>query len=143
MHIDHFIYNLEKRAKKNGLKFQVGKPANESAIVAFEERSGIKLPQQVKWFYLVCNGLKVEAPPLEIKLIDDLKADETGKIVFAIFDKKHRICFDASKNNTASQWDILNYDTGFVVTLTMASFWTNKVFAWLDKRRTIWKEETY
>ena len=101
------------------------------------------MPQQVKWFYLLCNGLKVEAPPLEIKSIEDLYTDKTGKIIFAIFDKRHRICFDVSKNNAASQWDILNYDNGFIVTLTMASFWTNKIFAWLDKRRTIWKEETY
>ena len=143
MHTDHFIQNLEKRANENGLKFQIGEPAVESAIVAFEERNGIKMPQQVKWFYLLCNGLKVEAPPLEIKSIEDLYTDKTGKIIFAIFDKRHRICFDVSKNNAASQWDILNYDNGFIVTLTLASFWTNKIFAWLDKRRTIWKEETY
>lgn len=143
MHTNHFIQNLEKRANITGLKFQVGKPAIESAFVAFEERNGITMPQQVKWFYLVCNGLNVEAPPLEIKSIEDLITDETGKIIFAIFDKRHHICFDVSKNNAASQWDISNYDTGFIVTLTMASFWTNKIFAWLDKQRTIWKEENY
>jgi hypothetical protein len=87
--------------------------------------------------------LKVETPPLEIKSIEDLEADNTGKIIFAVFDKKHRICLDISKTNSASQWYILNYDTGFVVTLTMASFSTNIIFAWLDKKRTIWKEETY
>ena len=30
-------------------------------------------------------------------------------------------------------------DTGDCVTLTMASFWSNKVFAWVDKRRPIWE----
>jgi hypothetical protein len=99
MHTDNFIQNLERLANKNGLKFKVRKPAIESAIVAFEEHNGITMPQQVKWFYLVCNGLKVEAPPLEIKSIEDLNIDETGKIIFAIFDKRHRICFDVSKNN--------------------------------------------
>jgi hypothetical protein len=143
MHTDHFIQNLEKRANKNGLKFKVRKPAIESAIVAFEERNRITMPQQVKLFYLMCNGLKVAAPSLEIKSIEELNIDEMGKIIFAVIDKRHRICFDVSKNNATPQWAILNYDTGFIVTLTMASFWTNKIFAWLDKRRTIWKEETY
>ena len=143
MHIDHFIPNLEKRSVKYGVNFHAGKPAIEQAIGAFEERNEIKMPEQVKWFYEKCNGLKVEAPALEIKSIENLDTDETGKIIFAIFDKKHRICFDVSKTNAASQWDILNYDTSFVVTLTMANFWTNKIFAWLDNKRTIWKEETY
>ncbi|NVJ17578.1 hypothetical protein [Myxococcus sp. AM010] len=30
-------------------------------------------------------------------------------------------------------------DTGDRVTLTMASFWSNKVFAWVDQRRPIWE----
>ena len=142
MHIDNFIPNLEKRSEKYGLNFQVGKPAIETAIGAFENRNEIKIPEQIKWFYQKCNGLRIEDPPLDIESIENLDADETGKIVFAIFDKMHRICFDISRTNAASQWDILNYDTGFVVTLTMASFWTNKIFAWLDNKRAIWKEET-
>jgi hypothetical protein len=143
MNIEHFILNLEKRSDKYGLNFKVENPASELAIGAFEKRIGTKIPEQVKWFYQKCNGLKVEAPPLEIKSIESLEVDEKGKIVFAIFDKRHRICFDASKTNTAKQWDISNYDTGFIVTFTMASFWANKIFAWLDKKRTIWKEETF
>ena len=143
MHIDHFILNLEKRSDRNGLTYQVGEPAADSAIAAFEERHEIKIPQQIKWFYQKFNGLVVEAPALEITPIENLDADEAGKIIFAIFNQKHRICFDTSQLNAASQWDILNYDSGFQITLTMASFWSNKIFAWLDKRRTIWQEETY
>jgi hypothetical protein len=143
MHIDHFIPNLEKRSGKNGLEIYLGETAIDSAITAFEERNAIIIPEQVMWFYQKCNGLKVEAPPLDIKPIEDLHIDEAGKIIFSVFDEQHRLCFDTSKINDASQWNILNYDTGFLVTLTMASFWTNKVFDWLDKKRTIWKEETY
>lgn len=143
MHIDHFILNLEKRSDKNGLDYQVGEPAMESAMRTFEERHEIKVPLQVRLFYQKCNGLVVEVPPLEITPIENLDADETGKIIFATFNQKHLICFDTSQLNAASQWDILNYDTNFHISLTMASFWSNKIFAWLDKRRTIWQEETY
>ena len=139
MHIDDFIPSLEKRSDKTGLRFQVEPPAIESDIEAFEKRYHLKIPEQVRWFYQKCDGLQIEDPALEIKSIDDLAIDGTGKVLFAIFDEKHRICFDVSKINAASQWDIVNDDTGFVVTLTMASFWTNKIFAWLDNKRTIWK----
>ncbi|WIG93856.1 hypothetical protein [Myxococcus sp. SDU36] len=30
-------------------------------------------------------------------------------------------------------------DSGDHVALTMASFWSNKVFAWVDQRRPIWE----
>ena len=143
MHIDHFIPNLRKRAEKNGLDIITENPAIDTAIAAYEERNEILIPEQVRWFYQKCNGLRVESPPLYVKPIEKLHADETGKTIFSIFDGQHRICFDTSKIYDAAQWDILNYDTGFLVTLTMASFWTNKVFAWLDRQRTIWKEETY
>jgi hypothetical protein len=29
------------------------------------------------------------------------------------------------------------------VTLTMASFWSNKIFGWLDRKRHIWEPEDY
>ena len=50
-----------------------------------------------------------------------------------------RLGFDLRRRNDAEQWDILNVDTGFRVTLTMASFWSNKVLAWVDKRRAVWE----
>ena len=87
MHIDNFIPNLEKRSEKYGLNFQVGKPAIETAIGAFENRNEIKIPEQIKWFYQKCNGLRIEDPPLDIESIENLDADETGKIV-ADFNRK-------------------------------------------------------
>lgn len=44
MHINYFIPNLEKRSEKYGLNFQVGKPANETAIEAFEKRNEVRIP---------------------------------------------------------------------------------------------------
>lgn len=53
------------------------------------------------------------------------------------------IAADLRKINEANEWDIINYNTGFVITKTFESFFANKVWAWLDRKRTIWKEEVY
>lgn len=55
--------------------------------------------------------------------------------------EKHLFCFDTQKLNKASQWDILEYHSKYLVTLTIGSFLLNKVWAWLDKGRVIWENE--
>ena len=60
------------------------------------------------------------------------------KIVFAKFNGKHDLAFLSSNLNQAEQWDIVNASTGFLITLTMASFWSNKLVAWLRSGREIY-----
>lgn len=49
------------------------------------------------------------------------------------------IAVDIRKTNEANEWDIINYETKYVITRTFESFFSNKVWAWLDRKRTIWK----
>lgn len=51
-------------------------------------------------------------------------------------------CFDTQELNKANQWDILEYHSKYLVTLTIGSFLLNKVWAWLDKGRVIWEDES-
>ena len=55
--------------------------------------------------------------------------------------EKHLFCFDTQKLNKAGQWDILEYQSKYLVTLTIGSFLLNKVWAWLEKGRAIWENE--
>ena len=57
--------------------------------------------------------------------------------------EKHLFCFDTQKLNKAGQWDILEYQSKYLVTLTIGSFLLNKVWAWLDKGRAIWENESW
>lgn len=57
--------------------------------------------------------------------------------------ENHVFCLDTQKLNCANQWNILEYHTKHLVTLTIGSFLLNKIWAWLDKGRTIWKDESY
>lgn len=56
---------------------------------------------------------------------------------------KISIVFDKSITNEAGEWNIINRETGFVITKTLSSFLHNKVWAWLDRSRCVWEEETY
>ena len=53
------------------------------------------------------------------------------------------IAIDIQTTNEAKEWDIINYNTNYLITKTLESFFVNKVWAWLDRQRTIWKEEVY
>lgn len=51
------------------------------------------------------------------------------------------IAFDRNKINEAGEWDIINLDSSFVITKTLSSFLNNKIWAWLERSREIWKDE--
>ena len=53
------------------------------------------------------------------------------------------IVFDKTSINDAGEWNIINRETGFVITKTLSSFLNNKIWAWLDRSRCIWNEEIY
>lgn len=53
------------------------------------------------------------------------------------------IAFDCSKKNEAGEWDIINYQSKYVITKTLSSFLNNKIWAWLDRKRRFWVEELY
>ena len=57
--------------------------------------------------------------------------------------EKHNISIDISEKNLAGEYNIVNGDTGYIITKTLASFLNNKIWAWLDRGRNIWKIEKY
>lgn len=138
MNTEHFILNLHKR--KN-LQLKIGRPSSISQLEDIEVKIKTKFPDPVKWFYQSCNGFEIVDPPLRVKSLSELTIDLRSRIEFAIFDEKHILCFDTTCINEAGQWNIVNSETGYLVTKTMPSFWSNKIFAWIDSRRTIWQAE--
>jgi hypothetical protein len=140
MNTDHFIRNLKKRGN---LQVEIAILATSDQINEVEKKIGVKFPEQVKWFFQACNGLRVIEPAISVMPLSDLKIGQNSTIEFAVFDNQHILRFDAARINEAGKWSIVNSETGFVVTKTMASFWSNKIFAWLDNRRTIWTVEQF
>jgi len=137
------LKDIQLNLKKLNVSYALGEPCQDKCLTDCENALRLKLPRQIKLFYKSMNGLIVEKPALAIRALDELEIDNKGLMHFAVFDNKHIIAFDTNSINNAEQWNIVNRDTGYLVTLTMASFWANKIWAWLISQRTIWKEEFY
>ncbi len=140
MDLLHIPRNLEKLFSDKSGFFKLETGASKNEIRETEMKLNLSFPAQVKLFYETYNGLMVENPSLCIHPLEKMKFTAPGKLEFAIFDEIHPVCFDVTSINHGGQWNIVA-EKDFLVTFTMASFWSNKIWAWLRNRRTMWKEE--
>ena len=140
MHLEQITSRFQKVSKQRQLKYSLAGAASEEDILTVEQRLSLSFPEQVKLFYRHFNGLRVDDPQLEVLPIERLDFASPNRLHFATLDGNREIFFDVSHINEASQWDIVALDD-YRVTFTMASFWTNKIWAWIEKRRPIWQNE--
>ncbi|GMU10147.1 SMI1/KNR4 family protein [Corallococcus caeni] len=143
MRIEEFRPALEKAASRTGMEVRFGPGATQEDLDACERRLGVTFPANVRRFYEAHDGLRVEAPSLVIRPLEELVLAPGGRVSFADFDFQHTVAFAVDAVNAAGEWDLVNAETGFQVTLTMASFWSNKVFAWVIRQRRVWAEEAH
>ncbi len=137
MELEQIARQLERRAQQRGLHYWLGPPAPEAAIAHAEQQLGVVFPAQINRFYRHYNGLRVEAPFLEVLPLEQLALTNKPRLHFAVIDHAQHLYFDISHRNAADQWDIITAG-GARVTFTLASFWSNKLWAWVDKKRPIW-----
>lgn len=140
MKLNELTDHLEQFSKEYRFTYTVGGGAAADDISVIELCLGVALPDQARNFYSNFNGLKVDYPGLEIFPLQKLRFVEPNRLYFAVLDNQVRLFFDTSDINSAGQWNIVT-SNGFVVTMTMASFWSNKIWMWLKHRKAIWKEE--
>ena len=133
---------FEKLSQLQGLKYFLAGPAFEEEIVAAERRLNVSFPPQVKRFYQSYNGLRVDDPQLEVLPMERLDFVSPNRLHFATLDGNRRLFFDVSHLNQANQWFIVAEDD-YLVTFTMASFWTRKMWAWIMEKRAIWEDECH
>lgn len=142
MHIEHVAAQLKRKSAEIGWSYTLGSPAAESALLAAETRLGVAFPEQVKAFYRHYDGLVAGTPPVVIHSVANMRFVTPEYLLFATIANQHDLCFDVSNLNQADQWDIVPAATGYRVTLTMASFWSNKLWAMLVKNQPVWEGET-
>jgi len=63
-------------------------------------------------------------------------------IVFGSVDEV-QLAYDTRSLNAAGEWTIVNGDNEYVITKTLASFYTNKLWAWIKRGKKIWEEEVF
>jgi hypothetical protein len=142
MHLEQVSSELQKLSEKDNLIYSLGKCVSLADILRAEQKLDVTFPAQIKLFYESYNGLRVDDPQLEVLPLEGLHFVTPEKLNFAVIDGKHQLYFDTSQINEADQWDIISEDD-HLVTKTMASFWSNKIWAWIKGKRAIWKEEFY
>jgi len=122
------------------LKYSLASPASDEEVARAEHKLGLSFPAQVGLFYRSYNGLRVEEPHLEVFPVERLTLFMPNRLHFATLNGSEHLYFDVSRINEAEQWDIVAAD-GFRVTLTMASFWSTRMWSWIEKKRPIWQPE--
>jgi cell wall assembly regulator SMI1 len=136
MQIEQMAKRLELQASQ-GLVFRVQQGATAEIIHQTELRLGLTLPEQVKSFWSAFNGLEINDPPFKILSLTELQRE--GRLLpFCICNRAVSIAFDVSVHNRTGQWSIVNAETNYQITFTMASFWSTHLWAWIIKRRPIW-----
>jgi cell wall assembly regulator SMI1 len=130
---------MSGRLQKLGLDYDLPGPAPEPEIQSAERRLNVSFPNQVRQFYKSYDGLLIKSPHLEMLPVSRLTLTSPDRLHFATVDSQRRLFFDVSHLNVAGQWDVRSEDE-YLVTLTMSSFWSNKIWNWLVDKKKIWCE---
>jgi cell wall assembly regulator SMI1 len=136
MHLAQVVQRFDSLSHQ-GIVCRLAHGATEEVIRDTEARLGLRFPEQVASFWVAFDGLEVDVPPFKILPLSEMKR-EGELVVFCICNRTIRIAFDVREANEAGQWSILNADTGYCITLTMASFWSTHMWSWIVKHRPIW-----
>lgn len=141
MQIETFKKRLDRLTNSNSeFKYKLGDILNESDFIEIEKKLGIRIHKKVKDFFIVANGLTTISPVFEIIDLKKLKI-ENQLIHFATFDETISVCFKIDKLNDANDWTIIVKETNFEITKTISSFWSNKIWKWLEQKYIIWEEK--
>lgn len=140
MHLEQLPSRFSKLSQKRQLKYFLGNPASDEEVKRAERKLGLVFPAQVRSFYCSFNGLQVEEPQLEMLPVERLNFSMPNRLHFATLNGIEHLYFDGSRINEAEQWDIIAAN-GFRVTLTLASFWSNKMWAWIEWKKPIWERK--
>ncbi len=142
-YIIEFKKALEKKQSSNKIScvFDTG---NFDIGEGFKILLDRAVPKSIVGIFSIFNGLTIYEPRhFKLLKFSEIYVLDERYLVFAIMNTEEKICFDMDSVNSAGEWDIVCYGSGFVITKTLASYLANKVWAWIDRARTIWKEEAY
>jgi hypothetical protein len=139
--IDSFIRAIKKKKESGNIDYQLALNTIEKPLENIQIK-GINVPENISTFYLKISSLYICAPrclellsPMNFEIIDE------RYIWFSTINKVNKICFDFKCLNSAEEWNIIHLDTKYIITQTLSSYITNKIWAWIDRERKIWENE--
>lgn len=131
---------LKLKNQKDDFEYKMFSKIDSSDFENFERESALLVPKKIKEFYMTINGFETENPSFKMVSLQDWNVNENGLLRFATFNDCEAIVFDTNKLNSAGQWTIIHRESGYEITLSMSSFWSNKIWHWIRNRKEIWKE---
>jgi hypothetical protein len=141
--IENFKKAIDKRIDKKSISF-ISNNKNNYSKNQLQSLTENVMPNVILEFLTKLNGVTINEPrSFKILELDEIKVIENRYLLFAIMHNKEKICFDTNNLNSANEWDIISYENKFLITKTISSYLTNKVWAWIDRERIIWEEEIY
>lgn len=139
--VNEFVKALDKKQNSNKISCVIDTGSFEFDS---KEKEKLNYPESVQVLYTNINGLKIVEPrAFELLKFSELELIDEKYLFFALINENQKICFDVTSLNAAGEWDIVELENKYLITKTLASFLTNKIWAWVDRSRTIWKEESY
>lgn len=140
------LQDLDKKLNKicsnsTDFSFTINPGLSDSDIENIQIKIGKQIPNKIKEFYKSINGFKTRNPDFEMFPMEKWINTDSELIHFSKFDNDNKVYFDTKEINQADSWSILNPQNNYVLTLTMSSFWSNKVWHWIENRREIWNDE--
>ena len=141
MELKDFKIRIDKvKAENLSFTYNLNDGASKSEIERLEERIGQKIPNSIQAFWTKFNGLETKNPALKISKLSEFNLDN-GLIHFATFNDNTMVHFDTKNLNSAGEWSIVNPESNYTLTLTMSSFWSNKIWHWLTHKTKIWDDK--
>ncbi|MFI2741643.1 hypothetical protein ACG2LH_02800 [Zhouia sp. PK063] len=143
MHLEDFLRKLKAlQTKRYEFQYELGNVPALEDFITVEKNLGIQIPLKIKQFYSVANGLKTKNPHFEIVALQQWQRS-TAYIHFATFDHDVDVYFATHTINEAGEWDILTMEKHYCITYTISSFWSNKLWYWLERGKPIWLPNWY
>jgi len=139
-YIQDFLKALDKKQKQKKIICSI----NFEEVKIYKKMKGFNIPEYFLNMFSAFNGLLIDSPKyFELHKFEEIEILENRFLHFATIGNDNKICFDMERYNSANEFDIVCYNNKYIITSTLSSFITNKIWAWVERGREIWKEEIY
>jgi len=142
-YIEDLLLTLADKKKKGQIDYTIHffEEINSNSNKDIEH---LQLPQSIVSFYNKVRYLNVNKPRFfEVLPISEVRFLNEKLLWFSNINITKKICFNTEKLNSAGEWDIVCFETNYLITKTLASYISNNLWAWVERERKIWNDEIY
>ena len=139
IYVDDFIHRIEKMTST----CQINAIINLSSKFEYKTVPCFNhVPQGISDLYCKLNSLQIINPrQFELLPIEKFRLINDRYLHFATINYTEKLGFNISQKNVAGEWDIMNINNDFLITYTLGSFLTTKIWRWINYGKEIWQEE--